>query len=258
MQSTSFQAEALQSLPRVTADQMHRIIAKAVQVSEIPIHQMMERAGFAVNKIARCYSSKIFPRVAVLAGPGFTGSMAISTARCMANAGAQIQLILTLPEANLSAESAQQLKILKGWYPEIPIHDMSKISANNLPPMPDCDLIIDGLLGHGIQDAPRDPIAILISIANDAEVPTISIDIPSGVHPDTGGPCSLALKATATVTFTLPKEGFTRASAKPYLGELYLVNIGVCPKIIESVLTSDPFPRNLPEILYLYDEMIRE
>ncbi len=256
MQSISFQAEALQALPTVTANQIRRINAKAVQVSNIPFHQMIERAGHAVNRIARCYSSKIFPRVAVLVGPGFTGSASISTARCMANTGAQIQLILALPEERFLKESQQQLQILKEWYPEIPIHDMSKISAENLPPMPECDLIIDGLLGHGIQSAPRDPIATLISIANDAEVPTISIDIPSGLHPDTGKPGLPALMATATVTFTLPKEGFMNKKAQRYLGEVYLVNIGVCPKIVESILRTDTFPRNLPEILYLYDKSV--
>ncbi len=252
MRTTSFEAESLNEFPAATSKQLRKIYDRACGVSDVSRHQMIERAGHQVSKIAKSYCSGIFPRVAVLMGKGHTGGVAAVAARCLASSGARIQLILSNPPEQCREETKVQLDIFTGWYPDIPVHDMSGISSENLPSMPECDIIVDGLLGTGIHGAPQEPLSTLIVLANRAEVPTISVDIPSGMDPDSGVTAVPTILATATVTFTIPKKGFLQPGGHSALGELFLVNIGACPRMVEQVISPATFPRNLPDIIYLY------
>ena len=252
MQSISFPAEALDALPPVTAAQMRTIHRKMLKVSRIPLHQMLERAGYLVYRVSACYTSAIFPRVMILLGKGFTGTTALLTAKCFANTGARVWLLMTAPRHKLKKVSREQLSILTEWYPEIPVHQVIRDTTNRLPEMTECDIIIDGMLGVGAHGTLREPLSTLVNLVNDVAVPTVSIELPTGLQPDTGEPSSPTILASATVTFTLPKKGFLNPRAHSYLGELYLANIGVCPKIIDQVIAEESYPRNLPEIMYLH------
>ena len=213
---------------------------------------MMEKAGSAIAEVASCYTSEIFPDVALLIGKGNNGGGALVAGRYLANKGARLQVILAASEDELGPVPKKQLEVLRGCHPETPVHDMSMISTDNLPAMPECDLILDGLLGYNIKGDPREPISTLINLANGAEVPTISVDLPSGLDPDTGEPTSPTILAAATVTLAAPKRGFHNQSAYQYLGEMYMADIGICPSLITKIIEPELFPRDLPEILFLY------
>lgn len=235
MYSFSYPAERFADFPAVSAFDMQAIDNAMIEADPVTLYQMMERAGLAVAEIAACYTSDDRPKVAVLVGKGNNGGGALSAARQLANRGAELQVVLTTPAQNLGEAPAAQLRILTALHPETPVHDMSKISMDNLPSLPECDIILDGLLGYNIRGVPKEPISTLIMIANNAEVPTISVDIPSGLHPDTGEPAPPTILAAATVTLALPKRGFQSEQARQYLGDLYLAQIGISQYIIQSV-----------------------
>jgi NAD(P)H-hydrate epimerase len=252
MHSITFPAYVLEDFPTVSAEQMQNIDNEMLNICDLTIYQMMEKAGSSIAEVASCYTSEIFPDVALLIGKGNNGGGALVTGRYLANKGARLQVILAASEDELGPVPKKQLEILRGCHPDTPVHDMSMISADNLPSMPDCDLVVDGLLGYNIHGEPREPVSTLINIANGAEVPTISVDIPSGLDPDTGEPAVPAILAAATVTLAAPKSGFQNSSAHQYLGEMYMVDIGICPGLITQIIEPELFPRDLPEILFLY------
>mgnify|MGYP006277693359 CR=1 FL=1 len=252
MRTFSYPAEYLEELPLVTAEQASAISERMLGVNNQTRYQMMECAGLAVSRIALQYTSEIYPRIAILVGKGDTAGCALVAAKNLARRGGRLQVILTESPQNLREAPKVQLEILQGLYQETPVHDLSELTADTLPEMPECDLIIDGLLGMGIRGVPREPLATLISTANNAAVPTISVDLPSGLHPDSGLPALPTILAAATVCLGIPKTGLTQNRAQSFLGEVYLADIGLCPEVIESVLQDLSFPRKLPPILHLY------
>lgn len=252
MHSITFPAYVLEDFPAVSAEQIQTIDNEMYNICDLTVYQMMEKAGSAVAEVASCYTSEIFPDVALLIGKGNNGGGALVASRYLANKGARLQVILAAPEDELGSVPKKQLEVLRGCHPGTPVHDMSMISSDNLPPMPDCDLIIDGLIGYNIEGDPREPISTLINLANGAEVPTISVDLPSGMHPDTGEPAGPTVLSAATVTLAAPKKGFQNPNAHQYLGEMYMADIGICPSLITKIIEPELFPRDLPEILFLY------
>src|SRR5690606_29459866 len=81
------------------------------------------------------------------------------------------------------------------------------------------DVIVDALLGTGISGEVRSPFREIIEIINRSEKIVYAVDIPSGVSADTGIVTNLAVKATKTITFAMPKIGFFIGDGPNYIGE---------------------------------------
>ena len=62
----------------------------------------------------------------------------------------------------------------------------------------------------------------------------MSLELPSGLHPDTGIPANPSIRASATLTLALPKKGLLTAKARPRVGEVYLADIGVPPSLYNA------------------------
>lgn len=254
MNTFTYPAEKLQDFPAVSIAEMRRIDEAMLSISPNTLYQMMEHAGSAVAEIARCYTTTDAPKVAVLVGKGNNGGGGLVAARFLAIQGAKIQIILSTPRESLKEAPARQLKTLTKSHPETPVHDMSAIHADNLPSMPECDIIIDGLLGYNIKGVPQEPVSTLIMLANNAEVPTVSVDIPSGLQPDTGEPGFPTILAAATVTLAAPKSGFNTPKAAQYLGELFLADIGIPQSIVENSTGIHQYPQSMDPIIFLVNQ----
>ena len=94
----------------------------------------------------------------------------------------------------------------------------------------DADVILDGMVGYRVRGKPKGAVADCIRWCGAHASPVLSLDLPSGMDPDTGDVGSPALKATATLTLALPKQGLAVAGAEEYTGNLYLADIGVPQK----------------------------
>lgn len=82
-----------------------------------------------------------------------------------------------------------------------------------------------------LKGAPVGTAADLICWANNQEAPVLALDVPSGLDTATGAPFDTAIRASATLTLALPKEGLRAPGPEPYVGELYLADIGVPPSL---------------------------
>ena len=89
------------------------------------------------------------------------------------------------------------------------------------------DIIIDALIGYGLQGDPRPEVAVWIEKANTAGKPVLALDAPSGLDTTTGMAGKPTVRADATMTLVLPKIGLMKQSASPYIGDLYLADISV-------------------------------
>ena len=89
------------------------------------------------------------------------------------------------------------------------------------------DLIIDALFGIGIN---RDLVGVwqqIVDSINKSNIPVLSIDIPSGIDPDTGKILGTAIIATVTVTFIGLKPGLFTGKAKNHCGKIKFNNLGL-------------------------------
>jgi len=145
-------------------------------------------------------------------------------ARWLHNHGAQVTVFITRPDQEFTPVPAHQLEILRRMQVDV-------AQAGDLDTAERPNLVIDGVIGYSLQGAPRDAAADMIRWANAQGVPVLALDAPSGVDTTTGAVFDPAIKATATMTLALPKEGLRGSGMNARVGELYLADIGVPPSL---------------------------
>jgi NAD(P)H-hydrate epimerase len=215
------------SPPTLSVAQMIEVDRIMIDELGIDLVQMMELAGRALARVARdrfLAGDATGKSVAILAGAGGNGGGALVGARDLLNWGAEVHCALVRPVGHYGGVPSHQAKILNHMG-----HQLDE-AHRDMPPK-EVDLVVDGLIGYSLAGAPHGRLATLIRWANEAGVPVLSLDVPSGVDATTGQVHDPAVRATATVTLALPKQGLTNRAARGYVGELYLADIGVPPSV---------------------------
>lgn len=190
----------------------------------IELIQMMENAGRNFAELSRRQMGGTVQghSVAIFCGNGNNGGGGLTAARHLHNWGANVVVALTKPADEFRGVPAHQLDILKRM--NVPI-----IKPTSLPST--VDLILDAIIGYSLSGIPRGMAADLIHWANRQNVPILSLDTPSGLDLTSGMALDPTIRATATLTLALPKQGLLNPQAKPYVGELYLADISVPPEL---------------------------
>lgn len=214
-------------IPYLTTDQMIEVDRAMIEDYHIELIQMMENAGRNLAHLARTRFLAGNPQgkhVLVLAGRGGNGGGGLVCARRLHNWGARVQVIIKAADESYRGIPAHQLDILRRM--KVPIALAAKIHA-----LPEADLIIDALIGYSLKGNPRGSAAQMIEWANQHPAAILSLDAPSGVDTTTGEVREPAIRATATMTLALPKEGLRMAGIEEHVGELYLADISVPPEL---------------------------
>ncbi len=97
-----------------------------------------------------------------------------------------------------------------------------------------CHLAVDALLGTGATGKPAGAVHHMIRELTAAKKPVVAVDIPSGIHPDTGYHSGVFVVAELTLTLGLPKRGLLAAHAKPSVGVLKVLDIGYPPALLKG------------------------
>jgi NAD(P)H-hydrate epimerase len=212
-------------IPALTTEQMKEVDRLMIQQFGIGLIQMMENAGHRLAELARRLSggNVVGKSMIVLCGTGNNGGGGMVAARHLHNWGARVQVVLVGNSARLKEVPALQWKIIEELGLDVSVSNFKSF-----------DLILDALLGYGAQGDPRPPLAEWIERANAASVRILSLDSPSGLDTTTGQPGKPCVRATATLTLALPKVGLLVPQAKPYVGELYVADIGAPPELFAA------------------------
>ncbi|MFC1975487.1 NAD(P)H-hydrate epimerase [Chloroflexota bacterium] len=214
-------------IPYVTTEQMIEVDRAMMEDFNIGLGQMMENAGRNLAHLARIRFFEGDPsgkKVIVLAGTGGNGGGALACARRLHNWGAQVQVFVTKPKANFTPIPAHQLDILHRM--KVSVAQAEAVATAESP-----GLIIDGVIGYSLKGTPRGTAADLIRWANAQDSPILALDAPSGVDTTTGTVFDPAIRAMATMTLALPKEGLRAPGVEACVGELYLADISVPPSL---------------------------
>lgn len=210
----------------VTSEEMRDIDTRTIKSIGISGVVLMERAGVAVA--ARIKELFTKGKVVILSGGGNNGGDGLVAARDLFNAGWGVKVLLLIKQDKLSPDCLLQYRVIRQM--GIPIEFRTDISEQDIQ----CSVIVDALLGTGLNKDIEGVIAKAINLVNKTGLPVVSVDIPSGISSDTGQMMGVAIKADCTVTFGLPKRGHILHPGASYSGKLFIENIGFPDGFLKS------------------------
>ena len=213
-------------IPAITTKQMAEVDRLMIEEFHIDLLQMMENAGRNLADFAQMMLTDIAnPSVLVLCGAGNNGGGGLVAARHLLNRGLKVSVVLIRAENHLKEIPAHQWQILQKM----------GTSAAKTADVNAFDLVLDAMIGYGLQGHPRESAAQWIEKLNAANTPILSLDVPSGLDASRGIPLEPCVRADATLTLALPKTGLLTAEAKDYVGKLYLADISVPPQLYQNL-----------------------
>lgn len=222
----------MKRLLSVSTDKMREIDRVVTHEYGLQLVQMMENAGRALARVSRMLLAGDVEgrRILVLAGGGKNAGGGLAAARNLHNWGAHVEVALAVREDSLKRSVVVQYNVLESM--GVPVFASSGLKAADLQRF---DLIIDALLGYGIEGDPAGDFAHVIGLTNESGRPVVSLDIPSGLDATTGVPFNPCIRANATVTLAIPKTGLLENDATKFVGELWLADIGIPPEVYARV-----------------------
>jgi NAD(P)H-hydrate epimerase len=221
------------AVPAVTAAQMAEVDRLALDEFGIDLPQMVEQAGSHLAELVRIELGCDLRgrRVIIAVGPGNNGAGGLAAARHLSNRGARVRVVLARPVNRLVPAARHQLVALLEMPVDccVAIYDVSDEDLD--AELNSADAVVDAVLGYGMLGSPQDDIGRLVRRIAASPAPIISLDLPSGVDPDTGLVAGPAVTARATLTLGLPKRGLLAEVARRYVGRLHLADLGLPPAL---------------------------
>lgn len=183
----------------------------AIEDHGIPGYVLMTRAGAAAVRAARGH----FPdarRWQVVCGAGNNAGDGYVVARLAANDGIAVSVFSLVDPASLSgdAKTACEDYLAEGgvvlpWSGELD---------------GEAELLVDAILGSGLERDVGGAFAEAVTAINEHTASVLALDIPTGIHGDSGKVLGCAVIAHLTVTFVGLKAGLFLNEARDYCGKL--------------------------------------
>lgn len=217
----------------VSASQMQVIDKRAQTDYLIPLAAIFEQAGYKVAlEVKKILQDKKGSKISIVAGSGNNAIDSLVAARYLHDWDLAVKVFvlssITEVKADMQPYTAtlQELGVETVFFDDEHVWDRFSISLRM------SDIIVDGILGTGFKDTLSERYEKAIHIINLLPVKTVSVDIPSGCHADTGDVPTSAVKADVTLCLCLPKYCLFLAPANAYVGELRVLEINIPKKLL--------------------------
>ncbi len=222
----------------LTASQMRAAEQRAV-LGGISGWQMMQRAG---QLVAQEIIARFRPRATlVLCGPGNNGGDGFVVAEALRQHGWPVEVASVVPPAQLRADALTAAQHYRG--------EIVPLTAESI--RPDI-LLVDALYGTGLERSLDGEVRHLLSQADALECTVVAVDIPSGIHADSGRVLGAVAHAVLTVTFAARKPAHLLYPGKEYVGEIVVADIGIAAQLRALERTAPPLTplihENTPDI----------
>jgi hydroxyethylthiazole kinase-like uncharacterized protein yjeF len=224
-------ADTIPSLPPtphsiLTAQQMRQAEQFAVQAGS-PLIVLMERAGLAV-------AERIFERyqkcpTLVLCGPGNNGGDGFVVARHLSAKGWPVRVMLYGKIEDLAPEAKIAASRWKGAVMTATATAVAGVIEKG------ARLVVDALYGIGLKRAITGEAATILQVINNASLPVVAVDIPSGLNSDTGQIFGQTLAAAMTVTFFRKKLAHVLMPGRMLCGEVVVADIGIPEEAMQGL-----------------------
>ena len=191
----------------------------AIDELGVPQPVLMENAGRAAATLLQ----RLYPGgpVVALVGAGNNGGDALVALRTLAAWGREVRAVLVADRAGPEA-------VLHAWeVPTVRDGDLDEVGWREA--LGRATVVVDGVLGTGVQGAPRERQARALRHLGASGRPVLAIDIPSGVDAATGAVPGEAARADVTVSFGAPKLGCLLHPGRAHAGRVIAAEIGFPP-----------------------------
>ncbi len=213
----------------VTSQEMRRIENLGIHSPQDEIRMILAAGKSAADAILDWLPPMRRPPVFhLIAGTGKNGADTRICGAWLQKAGFQVCTYLPLgnPKSGPAADALAQSPVpLPTEFPSV---------------FPSEGIILDGLLGTGLTNAPRENAATIIRKINASRLPVVAIDLPSGLNADTGEATDVVC-ADLTVTMGFPKRGMFLASGPNVCGKLRVVSFGLPEELMNQAMGEDAF-----------------
>jgi len=226
-----------------------RAIEEGVFQAGMPVAALMEKAGtLLAQRIMELCPRTTHGKIGILAGPGHNGGDAWVVARELHLRGYQVSVWAPSPRPKPLTADHQRYGLSLG------ISRLEDWDFEDDRPR-EQDAWVDGLLGFGLEQPPRDPLDSAIQWLNrqrrqSPRLPVISLDLPSGLHTDNGQTLGVAVESSHTLCLGLWKRGLWQDRALATVGQAQRLSLGLPESQIRAVLGENP-PWQLLTVAYL-------
>ncbi|HEY6639846.1 MAG TPA: NAD(P)H-hydrate dehydratase [Nitrospiraceae bacterium] len=237
----------------VTGTDMQALDRRTITEAHVPSTVLMERAGEGIVRYLEEHCGPVRGKtITIVCGKGNNGGDGLVVARLLHRRRARIHAVLLTPITDLSRDTAAMYrKLVRVAGRAAIVRFRSADQSRSL--LASSDILIDALLGTGLSSVVTGTYREAIELINSAGKPVIAIDIPSGLHADTGAILGRAIRATLTITCGLPKLGLYVDAGIDQAGTIRVVDIGIPLTYVDAIesrtvlLTSDNAFQSLPE-----------
>jgi len=205
-----------------------RALDRAAIDGGIPGLTLMQRAGSAAWRLLRARWPAA-GRIVVVCGPGNNGGDGWVVAELARRDGLTPVVVALGDQMALGADAAAARTAALAADVAV---------STSLDALAEAEVIVDGLFGIGLTREVQGEYRTAIEAMNAGAsrgVPLLALDIPSGLHADTGAVLGLAVRATATVTFIALKRGLVTGMAAEHVGALSVDALGTSPAIRQGI-----------------------
>lgn len=217
----------------LTAEQMRQLDQQAIATFGIPSVVLMENAGRTTYQILRREFPHLTGMVVIVAGRGNNGGDGFVVGRYLAQDGFGVKVLLLAEQDQVQGDARINLEILNRL--KVPVIEVITESAfvDNMDLLRRAELVVDGILGTGLNSDVTGLYRTAIEAINDLPVAVLAIDIPSGLSADSGQPWGMAVQADVTVTYGWPKLGQILPPGRDWVGRLWQVDISIPPSLLD-------------------------
>ena len=217
--------------PVLSADAMREADRFTIDEYGLPGFTLMETAGRgAADHIEKTYGPLGKKSVTCFCGKGNNGGDGFVVARLLYSRGACVRVFTMSSSDNMREDAARNLRLLTRLADE---DDTNRLSIHRFESLAQAagfaapDLYIDALLGTGLTSDLREPIRGLVGWLNGRPQPVTALDVPTGLHSDTGRALGTAVEADLTITMAALKAGLLINDGPHYAGHTEVVEIGI-------------------------------
>ncbi|MDX2055572.1 MAG: NAD(P)H-hydrate dehydratase [Polyangiaceae bacterium] len=219
-------------IPVLSKDQMRAFDADASARCHVSGLVLMENAGRGaaelVEKLARAGAAPgggLAPLI--VCGTGNNGGDGLVLARQLLVRGLTPKVLVVGAASKFSAETRAEFEALVAIGGDVALVTPEAAEGALLGQLSSAGVIVDALFGIGLDRELLPPWPQLLGLLNAANAVRVALDIPSGIHADSGQPLGAALVAHHTVTFAAPKLGMLTTVGADHTGQIHIVPIGV-------------------------------
>lgn len=229
-------------IPVLSCAEMRAFDAHAIQVARVPSVVLMENAGRGAADVLErelLGGRARGRRIVVVCGCGNNGGDGFVVARHLLARGAAVEVWLAGDPSKTTTDCRINHDAFVGVAGEVSIVPLGASLEALGDALASADVVVDALFGTGLARPIAEPLASVVRQMNDAaragrRPKVAALDVPSGLHVDTGVALGACVEADLTVTFAHLKLGQVTGRGAALSGPVHVVDIGVPPSLVAA------------------------